>query len=150
MLLKLYNENIIQVFNINKTIHNFYTYLFICKYINKLILNDYIRLTKQCITIVPILELWQFLAHNSKIMCNIKQKLYNNEVITYNYYKNINTNSLREFDISIGWGNNKFQDDLWINIFSFNNIAWTEEEHVFLSFNYGIQFNEFSNIDLTY
>ena len=142
MLMNLYEEHIIHTLNINKCIKEYDKYCLVSKYIYNLVKNDLNKLFYNYLTISPILENWKYKAHLSKIMYSIKYKLYINNVITYEFYRSLNCNSLLEFDCSIGYSHYHFV--AWEDIFSFNNIKWNDDEEWFLGIFYNIKLNKYN------
>jgi hypothetical protein len=142
MLLHLPDDTLSHILNYNKQIKLYNNYLTICKSINTLIIDDYKRIYKQFVIIYPLIQLWKYLSHNTKIMYNIKNKLYKYHVIIYNYYCILNANSIEEFKTSIGWTDGQnLHDNLWIDIFFLNGIKWTSEEILFFNFYFNLNFN---------
>jgi hypothetical protein len=137
MLLKLYEEHIIYILNMNKCIKESRKYSLISKYIYNLVKDDLTKLFYNYITINPLLENWKYKLYLSNIMYNIKTKLYNNNVISLEFYKVLNCNSIIEFDNSIGYPNYLLVE-AWIDIFSFNDILWNYDEIWFLKTFYDI------------
>jgi len=137
MLLKLYEEHIIYILNMNKCIKESRKYSLISKYIYKLVKDDLSKLFYNYITINPLLENWKYKLYLSNIMYNIKTKLYNNNVISFEFYKVLNCNSIIEFDNSIGHPN-YLMVEAWVDIFSFNDILWNYDEIWFLKTFYDI------------
>ena len=72
MLLHLPDDTLSHILNYNKQIKLYNNYLTICKSINTLIIDDYKRIYKQLFIIYPLIQLWKYLSHNTKIMYNIK------------------------------------------------------------------------------
>lgn len=137
MLLELYEEHIIYILNMNKCIKESKKYSLLSKYIYKLVKDDLTKLFYNYITINPLLENWKYKLYLSNIMYNIKTKLYNNNVISFEFYKVLNCNSIIEFDNSIGHPNYHLVE-AWVDIFSFNDILWNYDEIWFLKTFYDI------------
>ena len=74
----------------------------------------------------------------SKTLQNIKDKLYLANMFGDEDYAIMNTDNLKMFNKSIGWGINSHCDDCWKDCFSFNYIIWTHEEKEFIYDHYGI------------
>jgi len=144
MLLNIPEEHIITILVNNKSIKNYNKYILVSKYINKVLVEDLKKLLNNFMIISPLIKLWNYQAHNSTIMFSIKTKLYYNECISYNDYNNLNSNTIEEFDDSIGWNNSYIDELYWINIFNLTFIKWTEEEKIFLGFNYRVYFDDFN------
>jgi hypothetical protein len=136
MLLNLINEHILYIFNFNKSISSFSKYIYISKYTYNLLILDFKQLLDNYIYILPIINKWKYDAHLSIIMFNIKFKLYTNHVITDEFYCNLNTNSINEFDKAIGY--TYLEMESWLDCFSFNEISWTYEEQKFIKDYYDI------------
>jgi len=137
MLLNLNEEHIIYILNVNKCIKEYEKYCLVSKYIYNLIKNGLNKLLNNYLTINPILEDWKYKTYLSKIMYSIKNKLYINNLITYEFYKSLNCNSVMEFDNSIGYTPYNFI--IWEDIFSYNNIEWNYDENWFLEIFYNIK-----------
>jgi len=144
MLLNIPEEHIITILNNNRSLLNYNKYILISKYISKILIEELKKMINNSMIISPLIKLWNYQAHNFIIMNNIKDKLYNSNCITLNYYNQLNSNTIEEFDESIGWNNSYIDDLYWINIFNLTFIEWTEEEKIFLGFNYRVYFDDFN------
>lgn len=144
MLLNIPEEHIITILSNNRSLLNYNKYVLISKYISKILIEELKKMINNSMIISPLIKLWNYQAHNFIIMNNIKDKLYNSNCITLNYYNQLNSNTIEEFDESIGWNNSYIDDLYWINIFNLTFIEWTEEEKIFLGFNYRVYFDDFN------
>ena len=144
MLLNIPEEHIITILSNNRSLLNYNKYVLISKYISKILIEELKKMINNSMIISPLIKLWNYQAHNFIIMNSIKDKLYKSNCITLNYYNQLNSNTIEEFDESIGWNNSYIDDLYWINIFNLTFIEWTEEEKIFLGFNYRVYFDDFN------
>ena len=81
---------------------------------------------------------WKTKKDESKMLSNIREKLFNANVISSTYYNLMQTTDIASFDKSIQWRENRFAAEMWTDCFSFNNIQWTHYEMCFLKHVYNI------------
>ena len=104
------NNNLLkQPIELQKNIYNFLN-LYKLKKLNEVCveLNNNIDIKVQIINLKLIKEYniindWYLHSYESKILRNIVKKLYNNEDINKETYKKLNTDSVYDFDKSIGF-----------------------------------------------
>ena len=134
------NNNLLkQPIELQKNIYKFLN-LYKLKKLNEVCveLNNNIDIKVQIINLKLIKEIniindWYLHSYESKILRNIVKKLYNNEDINKETYKKLNTDSVYDFDKSIGWGLSIITiPNIWRKIYNSRDINWSYEERNFL------------------
>jgi len=87
---------------------------------------------------INIINDWYLHSYESRILKNIVKKLYENDKINKEIYNKLNTNSVYEFDKSIGWGIFDLTPNVWSEIYNTRDIEWSYNESNFLRDYYNI------------